>query len=263
MESYLFTWNPNKWMWFDLSQAVYKVNNGEDCYDYWSCGNTKKIDLGDRFLLMKLGRKQEKGIIGAGQVLSRPYPRPHWDEEKAKKGEMTLSSEIVFSALSERPVIDEMSLKTTPPLDEYTWFPPRSGVRIPDHISESAFSLFEKNAGFKLDILPPTQITKLREGMPKKITINSYDRSPLARQRCIEHFGTSCDVCGFNFEGKYGDLGKGFIHVHHLKQLAEMSSEYEIDPKKDLRPVCANCHAMLHKRRPAYSIEEIRSKIST
>jgi 5-methylcytosine-specific restriction protein A len=263
MNSYLFTWNPSKWKWTDLPEAVFKVNSGEAYYDYWSCGNTKKIKVGDRFLLMKLGSNQEKGVIGAGQVLSEPYLRPHWDEEKARRGETTLRSDIVFTALSEKPAINEVTLKTMSPLDEFDWFPQSSGVTIPDHISEFAFSMFEESTGFKLDNLPLSQLIKLREGMPKKITINSYDRSPLARQLCIEHLGTSCDVCGFNFEAKYGEIGKGFTHVHHLRQLAEISAEYEIDPIKDLRPVCANCHAMLHKRRPAYSIEEIKTKINT
>lgn len=261
MNCYLFTWNPNKWKWVDLPEAVYKVCTGENYYDYWSCGNTKKIKTGDRFLLMKLGSNQEKGIIGAGQVLSEPYLRLHWDQEKAKKGEMTLKTDIAFTALSERPIINETTLETMPPLNEFNWFPQSSGVTIPEHVSEFAFQLFEELAGFTLENLPIAEIVKLREGMPKKITINSYDRSPLARQRCIEHLGTSCDICGFSFEKKYGELGKGFIHVHHLKQLAEISAEYEIDPVKDLRPVCANCHAMLHKRRPAYSIEEVKSRI--
>jgi len=37
-----------------------------------------------------------------------------------------------------------------------------------------------------------------------------------ARKRCLEHYGTKCTVCGFNFEAVYGELGKRFIHVHHL-----------------------------------------------
>jgi 5-methylcytosine-specific restriction protein A len=59
----------------------------------------------------------------------------------------------------------------------------------------------------------------------------------------------------------YGEIGKNFIHVHHVKPLSEIDEQYKINPIKDLRPVCPNCHAMLHKRKPAYSIEEIQDKI--
>jgi len=60
------------------------------------------------------------------------------------------------------------------------------------------------------------------------------------------------------FEGKtYGDVGLEFIHVHHLRQLSEVGGEYEIDPITDLRPVCPNCHAIIHRRMPAYSLDEV------
>ncbi|MDD1606329.1 MAG: HNH endonuclease, partial [Methylococcaceae bacterium] len=88
-----------------------------------------------------------------------------------------------------------------------------------------------------------------------------YDRSTAARQVCIEHHGYNCIVCGFNFAAIYGAFGANYIEVHHLKQLADISEEYQIDPIKDLRPVCANCHRMLHKERPPISIEELQRKI--
>jgi 5-methylcytosine-specific restriction endonuclease McrA len=99
------------------------------------------------------------------------------------------------------------------------------------------------------------------EGATKQISVNVYERNPIARKRCIEHYGTSCMVCGFNFYETYGELGKDFIHVHHLIPLYEIGEEYEIDPIKDLRPVCPNCHAMLHKKKPADSIEELKKLI--
>ncbi|WP_431146162.1 HNH endonuclease [Bacillus cereus] len=71
--------------------------------------------------------------------------------------------------------------------------------------------------------------------------------------------GFSCVVCGFNFEERYGQMGKDFTHVHHLKELSQIGEEYEINPIEDLRPVCPNCHSMLHKRKPAYSIEELKN----
>lgn len=71
----------------------------------------------------------------------------------------------------------------------------------------------------------------------------------------------NCTVCGFNFTEMYGEIDKEFIHVHHLLELNQIGEEYVVDPIKDLRPVCPNCHAMLHKRKPAYSLEELKEKI--
>jgi len=101
--------------------------------------------------------------------------------------------------------------------------------------------------------------TILLEGAKKQIVVNAYERNPKAREKCINKYGFSCFICGFNFQKNYGEIGKEFIHVHHLKPLSEIQEEYEVNPIEDLRPVCPNCHAMLHRKVPAYSIEEIQN----
>ncbi len=99
------------------------------------------------------------------------------------------------------------------------------------------------------------------EGLKKTILINSYERNPKARKVCIEYWKSKCIVCEFDFEKVYGELGKGFIHVHHLKQISEIGIEYQVDPIEDLRPVCPNCHSMLHKTNPPLKIEELKEII--
>ena len=99
---------------------------------------------------------------------------------------------------------------------------------------------------------------KYAEGKTKRILVNSYERNPVARQKCVEHYGTLCQVCNFDFEKIYGEIGKEFIHVHHKVDIATVGNEYSVDPINDLIPVCPNCHSMLHKKKPAYSIEEIK-----
>jgi len=110
------------------------------------------------------------------------------------------------------------------------------------------------------DALPEEVVEpdKYFEGATKTINVNVYERSKQARIDCINAHGCACVVCGFDFEIEYGEIGNNFIHVHHLKQLADIGGKYELNPVEDLRPVCPNCHAMLHKRRSAYSIEELR-----
>lgn len=96
------------------------------------------------------------------------------------------------------------------------------------------------------------------EGKTKIVLVNSFERNPIARKKCIEHFGYYCQVCNFDFKEKYGEIGKEFIHVHHKIDISTIGSEYSVDPINDLIPVCPNCHSMLHKKKPAYSIEELR-----
>ena len=64
-----------------------------------------------------------------------------------------------------------------------------------------------------------------------------------------------------DFENTYGAIGAGFIHVHHIKQISEIGEQYEVDPLQDLVPVCPNCHAMLHKRKPPFSVDELRAML--
>jgi hypothetical protein len=103
--------------------------------------------------------------------------------------------------------------------------------------------------------------TTLVEGAVRRVSVNAYERSPEARRQCIAHYGTSCYVCGFNFAAIYGDAVQDFIHVHHLRLLSEIGEQYQVDPVQDLRPVCPNCHAVIHRRKPPYTIDEVQAML--
>ena len=103
---------------------------------------------------------------------------------------------------------------------------------------------------------------EFREGRQYEISLSRFERDDAARQRCIEHYGLDCVVCGFNFGNVYGDQAASLIHVHHLKPLAEIGTEHLVDPIFDLRPVCPNCHAVIHLGNRTRTIEEVRSMIS-
>ena len=85
------------------------------------------------------------------------------------------------------------------------------------------------------------------EGHVINAKVNRYERSSIARMKCIEYHGAKCSICGINFGKKYGELGEGFIHVHHLKPLHSIGQDYVVNYKNDLIPVCPNCHAMIHR----------------
>lgn len=112
------------------------------------------------------------------------------------------------------------------------------------------------------DELPLETYPGLFEGIKRTVTVNSYERNQKARRNCISHWKAYCRVCGLDFEKVYGEIGKGFIHVHHVVKISDIGEKYEIDPIHDLIPVCPNCHSMLHKTEPPLSIEKLKSIIS-
>ncbi|MEQ1637815.1 MAG: HNH endonuclease [Methylococcales bacterium] len=254
MSAFLYIWNPNKWNWSDLQDAIYRVNNNEQYDSGWSCGNTKRIKIGDIFFLMRLGL-EPKGIIGCGYVLSNPEIGDPWDDQKKS----AIYTDILFKALSEEPIFSLSYLQNNHPT--FSWTPQSSGISIPNQIAEELFLLIQNNLKFSFQPLEEQSIKEYAEGRPKIVTNKTYDRSSAARQDCIEYYGYSCRVCGFNFEEKYGAFGMQYIEVHHLKQMSDINNEYSINPIRDLRPVCANCHRMLHKTRPPLSIEELKKHL--
>jgi 5-methylcytosine-specific restriction protein A len=97
------------------------------------------------------------------------------------------------------------------------------------------------------------------EGGQATVMVNRFERDHHAREECISHHGLRCSVCHMSFGERYGETVKGFIHVHHLVPLAEIGTEYQVDPVTDLRPVCPNCHAVIHRNDPPLSIEQARA----
>ena len=96
------------------------------------------------------------------------------------------------------------------------------------------------------------------EGKVVQVLVNRYERDRKARLKCIEFFGHKCFACDFDFSKVYGPIAEGFIHVHHKKALAEIGGAYKVDPIKDLVPLCANCHSVVHLVQPAMPLEELR-----
>lgn len=107
------------------------------------------------------------------------------------------------------------------------------------------------------------KLPKIRivEGKKTEVSLEVYERKGAARRKCIEANGFQCKVCGFDFEKTYGELGKGFIQVHHIKELSKIKEEHKVDPVKDLVPICPNCHAMIHRKKTALKVEKLREII--
>lgn len=98
-----------------------------------------------------------------------------------------------------------------------------------------------------IEQIPNDKIKYFPEGAKKQIVVNAYERNRKARHLCIQKYGYRCYACGFDFKDFYGDIGSGYIEVHHIKPLSEINEEYIVDPINDLIPLCPNCHSMVHK----------------
>lgn len=90
-----------------------------------------------------------------------------------------------------------------------------------------------------------------------------YERNRRNRAQAVKIHGTSCKVCGFNFNNVYGsELAQDYIEVHHIKPLSE-GKTHSIDPNTDLVPLCSNCHSMIHRKNGTLlTVQELKSVLN-
>lgn len=137
----------------------------------------------------------------------------------------------------------------------------QGSMKLTGELRDYIMAFFEHDLteGYYPDEVPET----LEEGKRKSVLVNVYERNPIARARCMNNYGAQCQVCDLSFESKYGDVGKDFIHVHHIIPLHQIQKDYIVDPITDLIPVCPNCHAMLHRKENGsyLSIAQLRNRV--
>ncbi len=264
MATYLLTWNPERWQWSNIQDEIAIINKKGFCDERWSSGVTKKIQPNDRVFLMKLGGQKPRGIMASGWATSEVFQDVHWGDGT----KLALYVDVHFDTIIDpsQESIFPIELLQDGIYSRVNWTPQKSGNSIPNDVAEQ----LEKDwAKFLNRSVPVRQIdyadeideTKtFHEGTTKQVKVNVYERNAEARAICIKKYSASCSVCGFDFGEKFGEIGTGFIHVHHLKPLSEIRKGYKLNPIEDLRPVCPNCHAMLHQRKPEpYTIEELKA----
>ena len=259
MAVFLLTWNPTKWIISDdvWTEGVQSIAAGAVAEEPWSIGQRNSgIHPGDIVLLVRVAK--DRGIVASGRAVSVAYTALHWDSVKEANNELANYVRVEWDAqveIANRLPTEEL-LQEFP---EVAWNNLMgSGVRVADEVADQLVEYWFKHAGIEPDNFPD-EVTTYVEGGTKSVLVNRYERNPAARRACLDEFGAVCAVCGFNGEESFGEAGAGLIHVHHKIEISEVGQEYEVDPLRDLVPVCPNCHAMIHRRRPAYSIEEVQS----
>lgn len=262
MRTFLLSWNPTQWPWDYLHDSIAKVTGQGYFDDHWSCGNRRDIDIGDRFYLIRLG-SDPRGIVASGYVTSSAYDDPHWDKQRAANGDTSIYVKIRFDAIAEQPVIPIAELDQAP-LNTFHWHTQSSGILIPNDIADAIEQLWASRDAAGQSSLPeelpagPVYI----EGLGRQIVVNAYERNATARKKCLEHHGYSCACCNAALSNIYGPIADGFIHVHHVKPIADIGQSYAVDPINDLVPVCPNCHAIIHLNNPPLSVADVRELLA-
>ncbi|WP_244786435.1 HNH endonuclease [Cupriavidus pauculus] len=108
---------------------------------------------------------------------------------------------------------------------------------------------------------PDNAAKGLPEGAKLRVEVNRYERSPVNRAACIEHYGLRCQCCHFDFAEFYGELGDGYIEVHHRTPVSKLGPDYIVDPVEDLVPLCGNCHSMVHRTDPPMRVEQLNALV--
>jgi 5-methylcytosine-specific restriction enzyme A len=139
---------------------------------------------------------------------------------------------------------------------------PQGGVAELDAVVASLRALAEEGAS---DLPPADDESEAIEGRLLFRQHRMRERDPEITRRkkaaAMDRLARlACEVCDFDFAATYGQLGEGFIECHHRLPLA--TAGIRTTQLDDLALVCPNCHRMLHRSRPALTVEALRKLIS-
>lgn len=109
---------------------------------------------------------------------------------------------------------------------------------------------------------PVSNTGTVPEGMPYQALVTRYERKKVNREACVQLRGLRCSACGLDFSAVYGELGAGYIEVHHTTPVSDLGPDYRVDVLKDLVPLCANCHAMVHRKSPPLLVDELAALVA-
>ncbi|MEI8293903.1 MAG: HNH endonuclease [bacterium] len=101
----------------------------------------------------------------------------------------------------------------------------------------------------------------LKEGARVSVFVNRFERNPKARAECLKIYGYRCQICRWSGSDAFIDGADRLIQVHHVIQLSDIGIEYIVDPRRDLIPVCPNCHSYIHLFNPPLPVEEARKRL--
>ena len=260
--AYLLTWNPDNWNDWNLSHIAQDVKNGHPHKEPWRCC-TKSTQPGDLVFVLKQGSHQPLGLIGSGITVSHFYQKPYNEKDGATGNALTRYVDVELDYLVNG--MQEVVIKRSE-LDEMFprqyWRAQSSGTRIKPETLLPLIELWENRTGHSLllkseeEFAEGRELYRLHRTRERNQQLVKQAKEQRLREKCV----LECDVCGFNFFDIYGAMGKGYIECHHTKPVSELQPD-EKTSLKDIALVCANCHRMLHRKRPWLSMSQLRSLI--
>lgn len=240
MTAIILAWNPDRWNDWNYTAVVEQVREAGEYHCTWTLPSHVSAAAGADVWLLLQGRRG-RGLLGHGVVVSAQLRAL----QPGKAGKPTLDLVITFDSLLPRgdQIGPEILRESLP---DVGW----DGIRGLQAVGQAAEPKVRElwlrsGPGPLPDSGLPVPGTYPAWAV-SKVETNRYERDPAARRACIAHYGTNCAACGFSFEVAYGDVGRGFIDVHHTVPVSHLDNNYRLDPVTDLVPLCANCHAMAH-----------------
>lgn len=242
MAVWLLKWNPSKWEWDNYEEYCERASNEHPLACNWEC-YSRNARAGDEVYLVRLG-KDPRGIIAHGTVTkageTADYVSLEWDTILNYKTQDILD----WFVLEER----------LPQQDWDNW----SGISIKDEVLPVLRELWA--ATTRRSPENPEE-SVYEEGAKKTVYTTKYERDPRIRWAFLKGKHLKCEVCGFDFEEAYGELGAGYIEVHHKKPVSE--GVRITDLNKDLVMLCSNCHTMIHRGKAhMITVEELKRIIA-
>jgi 5-methylcytosine-specific restriction protein A len=259
MAAIILVWNPALWNDWNYEGVIEQVAERGRFLGRWSVGRYRNIQPGTQAWLLVQGQAQHgRGLLGHCVVMSESYEA----RQHSGPGGNVRYVAVAFDALL--PLGDQIPssvLNAEVPGVEWNRFR-GSGRPIPSGSEPDLQRLWRERGPAVSEpchAVPGTY----PEGAVSLVEMNRYERIPEARRICLAFHGTSCAACSFSFEVTYGDIGKDFVHVHHVVPVSQLGSSYRLDPVADLVPLCANCHAMAHQGvSTPRTVAELRNAIS-
>jgi len=251
--TYLYTWNPGKWEWEDFKDIVASVLAGKRKRMHWSCGRTRRIRAGDRFLLVRVG-VEPRGIIGSGVVTSAPYSLPHWDAAQRADGKEALRTDVEFTSLSAHPIMTLKELERRYP--DVVWTPQNSGNLVGEETANEVLATLEGDvpdqdqqdpAKFEQSVrrlrAAPMEVRPVGQKLPAKVTRSAehFQRDPWVKAWVLQNAKGKCGLCGGDAPF-VDDAGFPFLEVHHVIPLADGGD----DVVSNAVALCPNCHRRCH-----------------
>lgn len=262
MAVWLLTWNPERWRdWDTYDEDCEEASKTHNLEFTWSCAN-RHTRIGDEFFLMKQG-KLPRGIIAHGIITQENCDYEHWDNTRADKNINYISGKCdTLLNYKTQEILDVSVLDER--LPQQCWHPQSSGIHIKDEVLSVLRELWAEVTHYNNpeESIYYDELPGIIEGAKKLVYTARYERDPKVRREFLKGKYLKCEVCGFDFEEVYGELGAGFIEVHHKKPISE--GEHKTDLNKDLVMLCSNCHRMIHRGKDRMiTVEELKKIIDT